>query len=74
MHLTTTALPHLKCHATQSCDLRKKFFSTKILFTEFGSHKIIVGTQEKFFSDKDLHLKKSAVVAVQLDASTINKV
>ena len=38
-----------------------------MLFTEFGSHKIMVGTQ-KFFSGKNLCLKKCAVSAVQLDA------
>ena len=70
MHLTTTALPHLKCHVTQSGDLQQKSFSTKILFTEFGSHKIMVGTQKKFSLVK-IYIKKCAVVAVWLDASTI---
>ena len=70
MHLTCTALPHPKCHVTESRELRKKNFSTKILFTEFRSHKITVGTRKKLFLVKIHILKECAVV--RLDAATIN--
>ena len=58
MHLTCTALPDPKCHVTPSGDLRKKIFSTKILFTEFCSHKITVGTRKKLFLVK-IHILKN---------------
>ena len=46
MHLSTTA-PQMSRDAVMWPP--KKNFSNKILFTEFGSHKIMVGAQKIFF-------------------------
>ena len=59
MHLTTTS-PQKSRDAIMRPQ-RKENFSTKVLFTEFGSHETIFGAQKNLFSIKNLYLKKCAV-------------
>ena len=72
MHLTTTALPYLKFHVTQSRDLRKKIFLPKFYLPNLV-HIKSWSALKNFFSGKNSCLKKCAVVRYRLDASTINQ-